>query len=244
MRLSILLPVSDQPSQPGTIAAESPALTERQAGSRRGIVAATLPLAAAIGVFGAIYGAAGVAQLGPWATIAMSLIVFSGALQFATIALLASGAGPLAILLTAVALNARHVVLGALLRPHVDVGRAERAGLAWFLIDESFGLAYAARHRATLTLLVAGVVCYLAWQAGTLVGVLGAQLGGLEAAASAIFPVLFIGLAAVTSTRLGLAARAVVAAAAVAGVSLVLPELRPLAPVLAAVLVALPGGAR
>lgn len=206
------------------------------------IVAATLPLGSAIAVFGMIYGAAAAPELGAAMTIATSLLVFSGTLQFATLGLLVAGAGPVAILVTAVALNTRHLVLGALLRPLLEGSPLRRAALAWFLVDESFGLAYAARRRAAATLLVAGLVCYAAWQIGTALGLAGARIEALESAAGAVFPVLFIGLAAVTSARLTLAVRAAAAALAVLVVGVVLPDLRTFAPVLAALAVALPGG--
>jgi predicted branched-subunit amino acid permease len=214
--------------------------TERQV-TLLGTLGAALPLGAAIAVFGAIYGAAGAPVLGVPGTLASSALIFSGALQFATLGLAAGGAGPLAILLTALALNFRHLVLGALLRPHLTVSTARRAGLAWFLVDETFGLAYAARARVARTLLVVGIVCYLSWLIGTAVGLLGTTLAPLEGVAGAIFPVLFIGLAAVTSLQLSVAMRAVVAAFLVVAVALTLPELRAVAPLIAALVVALPG---
>jgi predicted branched-subunit amino acid permease len=202
---------------------------------------AAVPIGLAIAVFGAIYGAAAGPVLGFPGTLASSLFIFSGSLQFATLGLAASGAAPIAILLTALALNLRHLVLAALLRPNVNVGTSRRAGLAWFLTDESFGLAYAARGHVARTLLVTGIVCYLSWQIGTVVGLLGATLAPLEGVAEAIFPVLFIGLAAVTSRNLGLAARAGVAGLLVLVVAALLPHLRTIAPVVVAVVVALPG---
>jgi predicted branched-subunit amino acid permease len=209
-----------------------------------GTLGAALPLGAAIAVFGAIYGAAGAPVLGVAGTLASSALIFSGALQFATLGLAASGAGPVAILLTALALNLRHLVLGALLRPHLAVSTARRAALAWFLVDESFGLAYAARGRVVRTLLVVGIVCYLSWLIGTAVGLLGTTLAPLEGVAGAIFPVLFIGLAAVTALQQSVAARAVVAALLVVAVALTLPELRAVAPLFAALVVSLPGRRR
>jgi predicted branched-subunit amino acid permease len=200
-----------------------------------------VPIGLAIAVFGAIYGAAAGPVLGIPGTLASSVFIFSGSLQFATLGLAASGAGPIAILLTAIALNLRHLVLAALLRPNVNVTTPRRAGLAWFLTDESFGLAYAARGHVARTLLVTGIVCYLSWQIGTVVGLLGATLAPLEGVAEAIFPVLFIGLAAVTSRNLGLAVRAGVAGLLVLVVAGLMPQLRTIAPVVVAVVVALPG---
>jgi predicted branched-subunit amino acid permease len=183
------------------------------------------------------------------------VFVFSGALQFALLALLSAKATLLPLLLIAVVLNLRHLVLGAILRPRIEGSRWRRAGLAFFLVDETFGFAVAAGHAAERaggsvaaaterTLLVAGVTCYLAWQVGTLIGVLGAGLAVAESLAKAIFPVLFIGLASLAVTRRSHAVRALAAALITAGIAFALPDLRVLAPVVAGVLVALPGGER
>jgi hypothetical protein len=57
-----------------------------------------------------------------------------------------------------------------------------------------------------------------------------------------LFPVLFIGLASLAATRRSYVVRALAAAGLTAAAALLLPELRMLAPVVAGVLVALPGG--
>ena len=165
--------------------------------------------------------------------------------------MLAAGATPLALLSLAGTLNLRHLVLGAVLRPRIGGSRWRRAALAFFLVDETFGFAVAAADAAERdgrdpapaaerTLLFSGVLCYLAWLVGTLVGVLGAGLVAIERGAAAIFPVLFIGLASLTAARASHALRAVAAAALTAGLAVAVPELRALAPVVAGVLVALP----
>jgi predicted branched-subunit amino acid permease len=219
----------------------------------RSILATTLPAAAAIFVFGTLYGAGASQVLGVPLTIASSLFIFSGALQFALVGLVTAGASVLALLLTAGTLNLRHLVLGAVLSARVGGSRLRRAVLAFFLVDETFGFAIAAGEAAgrdgrpptpvvERTLLVSGIVCYLAWQVGTLVGVLGGGLPGIESVAGAIFPVLFIGLASLACRRRSHVVRALVAAALTVGWALALPDLRALAPVLAGVAVALPGG--
>jgi predicted branched-subunit amino acid permease len=221
----------------------------------RSILATCLPAAAAILVFGTLYGAAARAIMGVPLTLASSLLIFSGALQFALLALLSAGATMLPLVLIAVVLNLRHLVLGAVLRPRIEGSRSRRAALAFFLVDETFGFAVAAGHAAERagvpagaaverTFLISGVVCYLAWQVGTLIGVLGVGLAGVERVAGAIFPVLFIGLASLAVTRRSHAVRALAAALLTAGIAFAVPDLRVLAPVVAAVLVALPGGER
>jgi predicted branched-subunit amino acid permease len=208
-----------------------------------------VPAAAAVAVFGTLYGAAARGILGGPLTLLSSVIVYSGALQFAMVALLGVGTAALPLLLTALVLNLRHLVLGAALRSRFESGRLGRAGLAFFLVDETFGFAIAAGNavepaavgRTTeRTLLVAGLTLYVAWLAGTL----GGGLTAVERAAGAIFPVLFIGLAALAATRRSHVIRALAAAVLTALVAWLLPGLRMLAPVVAGVLVALPGRER
>lgn len=214
------------------------------------MVLQSLPAAAAVAVFGSLYGAAARAYLGAPLTLVSSVIVYSGALQFALVALLGAGATLLPLLLTTVVLNLRHLVLGAALRSRFESGPLRRALLAFFLVDETFGFAIAAGNAveprlvgATTerTLLVAGLTLWIAWLVGTVVGVLGGGLAAVERVAGAIFPVLFIGLASLAVTRPSHVARAVAAAGLTAAVAVLLPDLRMLAPVIAGVLVALPG---
>ncbi|CAN5825354.1 hypothetical protein BH24CHL5_BH24CHL5_05560 [soil metagenome] len=189
-----------------------------------------------------IFGAAATTQMEPALAIGMSLLIFSGTLQFAALGLLASGAGVGAIVLVAVALNMRHVVLGAVLRPRVDGSPLRRAVMAFFMLDESFGLAVASGRRAAYVLLVSGFAFFVCWQVGTLLGLLGARLVAVEGLAAALFPVLFIGLAAITVRgRVGVL-RAAIAAALVIAVALYVPDLHAFAPIAAALIVALPGG--
>jgi hypothetical protein len=143
------------------------------------ILVTAAPVAGAIAVFGVVFGATASARIGPVAAIAMSLFIFSGTVQFATLGLLGAGIAPL--LLTVTALNARNLVLGSVIRPLLSVSRARRALLGWFLIDEAFGLAVASgRENAARVLLVSGLLCYAAWQVGTLLGVAGARVVALE----------------------------------------------------------------
>lgn len=198
------------------------------------------PLALAIGVFGIVFGAAASATIDPLLVVAMSAVIFSGSLQFALVALLLSGAGVAALLITTIVLNLRHVVFGAVLRPRIDVARWRRAVLSFFMIDESFGLALVGGKRATFVLAVSGVLCYFTWVVGTILGVLGARAVSLEEVSRAVFPILFIGLAAVTARGKEGMLRGLAAALIVLGIALLLPGLFDYAPIIAAIVVALP----
>lgn len=208
-------------------------------------LAAVVPLAGAIWLFGVIFGALARPVFGVGVTLASSAMVFSGAVQLTVVGLALGGASPLALVAAAALLNSRNLALGAMLRPHLSVGPLRRAALGWFLIDEVVGLALADRQRAPRTLLTAGTCCYVTWLVGTAVGVVGGGVvPGLAALAAAVFPVLFVALSALSATSRSLVMRAVAAAAITLLLATVWPGGRALAPVVAAVIVALPGGSR
>lgn len=209
----------------------------------RATLATTLPVAVAIGSFGAIYGTAAREIAEPLEVLLSSVFIFSGALQFTVLALLVAGAQTGALIAAAVTLNARHILLGAVLRARIDDSPYVRSGLAWFLLDETTGLSMNARH-PTATLLFSGLICYAAWVVGTAIGILGGSIEGLQSVASAVFPVLFVGLSALSCSSRSLALRAVAAATLTVPIALAWPGGRGLAPVIAALAVAIPGTRR
>lgn len=202
----------------------------------------SLPIAFAIFVFGTIFGAMSRSVLGVGLTIAASALIWSGVVQFTTVSLLLAGASPAAILVTALAVNARNPLLGAVLRPYIRATSVRRAVLSWFLIDETVGLAMANPAQIPRRLTVSGIICYLGWLAGTVLGVTGGALAGFQSVAEAVFPALFVGLAALSATSRDAVIRSVAAAAITIGIATLLPALRGLGPVLAAVVVAYPEG--
>jgi predicted branched-subunit amino acid permease len=190
---------------------------------RTGVLSASVPIAAAIGVFGVVYGAAAAQVMGPSLTVLSSLLTFSGAAQFTTVGLLAAGATPAGVLGAVASLALRHIPLGAVVRPRLTVGRGQRALVSLFLIDETTGLALTRDEPAERTLAISGGVSYGAWIAGTLVGVAGGTLAAVEPLAAALFPVLFVGLAALTATTRNDAVRALLAGGASLGVLVLWP---------------------
>jgi predicted branched-subunit amino acid permease len=100
--------------------------------------------------FGFVYGltARTAGHFSPIEAMAMSLIAFAGAAQFAAIGFVATGLGWPVITLLTFLLNARHVLYSAALAPWFR-GRsmAERALAAHLLTDESFALAIAQFRR-------------------------------------------------------------------------------------------------
>ena len=99
----------------------------------------TLPLMFGSIAFGVIFGTLAIgAGLSPWATMAMSLFVFSGSAQFIAILLLGTGSGLWVIWFATLVLNLRHLLYAATLVDHVrHLRQGWRFPLAAFLTDEA-----------------------------------------------------------------------------------------------------------
>lgn len=167
---------------------------------RAGFVA-TLPLWLGAAPFGAVYAVTALAAgLSPGQTLLMSLIVFAGASQFTAAVLVAAGAAPLAIVLTTLVVNARHLLLAASLAPFVRTERPlTKALLAFQLTDESYALGirrFLEGRGSTAFQFGANVSLYVCWQFSTIAGIL---LGALIPDPNAyglglVFPLTFIAL--------------------------------------------------
>ncbi len=133
-------------------------------------------LVPAVALFGVAFGALAVeAGLPRWLTVLTSVIVVSGAAQFALVGLLASGAVPVLVATTGLAL--RHVPMGARLAGMIGYrSPLTRVALAWVLVDETFGLTITAAQRGVADPVRykagADVALYSMWVAFTAVGAL------------------------------------------------------------------------
>jgi predicted branched-subunit amino acid permease len=68
-----------------------------------------MSVAIPVGLYGAAFGAASIAAgLNLWQTMALSLLLFSGASQFAIVGVIGAGAGPIAAALTGILLGIRN----------------------------------------------------------------------------------------------------------------------------------------
>jgi 4-azaleucine resistance transporter AzlC len=172
--------------------------------SRRRLLAEGLGIAASAIGFGFVYGlSARDAGFSPIEAMAMSLIVFAGAAQFAAVGYVASGlAWPGVILLTAL-LNARHLLYSAALAPWLrDVPFVRRAVMAHLLTDEAFALTIGHFRRSGRPdewgyWFAAVVATLIPWNVATLAGVLlGGQIPDpARFGVDIIFPAAMIGLA-------------------------------------------------
>lgn len=205
-------------------------------------------LVVAVGVFGISFGVLSVAAgVSPLMTCAMSLLVFGGGAQFATIGVLGAGGSPAAAVASGLLLNARYAAFGIALAPITGVGGfVQRLLAAHLTIDESAALALSEPdpRRARRLFWGTGVAIFLLWNAGTALGAFaGSAIGdpavwGLDAAFPAGFLALLGPLLRDRASRLAALAGAAIAVA-------LLPVAPPGVPVLVAALGALAGlGAR
>ena len=154
--------------------------------------------------FGFVYGlSAREAGFSVVEAMAMSVIVFAGAAQFAAVGYVASGlAWPGIVLLTAL-LNARHLLYSAALAPWLRRSPpSHRAVMAHVLTDEAFALAISHFRRIGHGdergyWIGAVVITFIPWNLATLAGVaLGAQIPDpARLGIDVIFPAAMVGLA-------------------------------------------------
>jgi predicted branched-subunit amino acid permease len=165
-------------------------------GERRAIVRYSLGVGLATGAYGVSFGAVSVASgLSVWQTCALSLLVFTGASQFALVGVVAAGGAPLSGAATALLLGTRNTLYGLRLAPLLAFRGVQRALAAHVLIDESTAMSVTrtSRPAARLGFLVTGISIFVLWNVATFAGAIaGNELGdprryGLDAAVGAAF---------------------------------------------------------
>jgi predicted branched-subunit amino acid permease len=211
---------------------------------RRTILGEGLAVGVATGAYGVSFGAVAVtAGLSVPEACVLSLLMFTGASQFALIGVVAAGGAPVSGVLAAVLLGTRNTLYGLRLAPLLALRGWRRAVAAHVLIDESTAMAVnrGSPPAARLGFATTGTAVFVLWNLATLAGaVAGTAIGdprtyGLDAAVGAAFLAL---LWPRLSDR-----RNLVVAAAAAGVALGLVPLTAAGvPVLAAGGVALLAG--
>lgn len=211
---------------------------------RAGIIRDSLGVGIATGTYGVSFGAVSVAAgLSVAQTCALSLLVFTGASQFAMVGVLATGGAPVSAVLTGLLLGTRNTLYGLRLAPLLAWRGWRRTAAAHLLIDESTAMAVTRRSTPTARVgfLATGVTIFVLWNLATLAGaVAGTALGdprtyGLDAAVGAAF------LALLWPRLIDTTARVVAVGAAAVALGLV-PVAPAGVPVLAAAGVALLAG--
>lgn len=166
---------------------------------RQGLREASLVFLA-VAAFGIAYGVLAVDVGFPvWLTVLSSVVIVSGAAQFAMVGLIGAGAAPVLIAATGLAL--RHLPMSAALAQLIGPQSLRtRLRLAFVLVDETFGLTVGAAGRGVADPVAyktgADVSLYSGWVLGTLIGaVFGTTIDPGAAGVGALFGLLFLGLA-------------------------------------------------
>ena len=160
--------------------------------------------------------------MGVAAPILMSATVFAGSSQFAALAVLAGGGGPLAAITAGILLNARYVPMGIALAPAVRGGALRRALIGQGMIDTSWALANRGSGEFDAPYMIGATLpSYPCWVGGTVAGVLAGDLIGDpdRLGLDALFPAFFLTLlltGEMRSARRGVATALLGAAIAVA----------------------------
>jgi 4-azaleucine resistance transporter AzlC len=197
------------------------------------------------GAFGISFGAVSVgAGLTVLQTMVLSLVLFSGASQFAFVGVATAGGSPFAAVPATLLLGVRNAFYGVPMSEILQPRGLARLWTAHLVIDETTAMAVAqsAPPSRRYAFWATGIILFLLWQLGSLVGallgtVLDPEALGLDAAAPAVF------LALLWPALAGSRARWV--ALAGAGVALALvPVAPPGVPVIAAAAVAVAAGLR
>lgn len=162
---------------------------------------ATLPFWPGGMLFGIVYAVtARAAGLSGPEIVGMSVLVFSGSAQFTAVNLIAGGAGSLAVIAGIAIANARYLLLGASVAPHVAAQPLRwRLLYAFHLSDESYAVATARFLRGEAApgyAVGANLGMALPWVAAAIIGVLvGATIPSPSRwGIDLVIPLTFLGL--------------------------------------------------
>ena len=155
-----------------------------------------LSVAFTVGLYGAAFGAAGVtAGFSILQTCLLSILLFSGASQFAVVGIMGAGGSAISAIATATLLGFRNALYGLQMAHILKVGGLKRVLAAQITIDESTAVATLQENDEDRKrgFYVTGIGVYIFWNLFTYLGALGASaigdpsVWGLDAAVPAAF---------------------------------------------------------
>ncbi|MEW2528800.1 AzlC family ABC transporter permease [Streptomyces sp. NPDC047071] len=186
-------PLDAFPEGAAAPAADAEAVSDRPDSA---VVRDALGVGIAVGLSGFAFGVTSAGSgLTVLQTCALSLLVFTGASQFALVGALAGGGNPFTAAAGAFFLGVRNAFYGLRLSQLLALPRAVRPFAAHWVIDETAAVSLAQRGRrgARIGFTVTGLSLYALWNLTTLAGAVGAEaIGdtdawGLDAAGPAVF---------------------------------------------------------
>ncbi len=155
-----------------------------------------LSVAFTVGLYGAAFGAAGVtAGFSILQTCLLSILLFSGASQFAVVGIMGAGGSAVSAIATSTLLGFRNALYGLQMAPILKVQGLKRILAAQITIDESTAVATLQENDADRRrgFYITGIGVYVFWNLFTFLGALGASaigdpsVWGLDAAVPAAF---------------------------------------------------------
>ncbi len=164
--------------------------------SDRSVIIDSLGVGVATGLYGVSFGAISTASgLSVLQTCVLSLLVFTGASQFAFVGIIASGGNPITGAFTAILLGSRNMFYGLSIVRKLDLSAPARLATAHFVIDESTAMSVTREttRQARLGFYWTGISIFVLWNLSTFAGALaGNAIGdprtyGLDAAVGAAF---------------------------------------------------------
>ncbi len=161
----------------------------------------SLAVAIPVGTYGAAFGAASVAAgFSILQTCLLSLLLFSGASQFAVVGVMGAGGSALSAIATGSLLGFRNGLYGLKMAPILKLRGLKKILAAQLTIDESTGVAIGQESRGVEAsrygFWATGIGVYVFWNLFTLAGAIGAQVIGDPSAwgLDAAVPAAFLGL--------------------------------------------------
>ena len=161
----------------------------------------SLAVAIPVGTYGAAFGAASVAAgFSILQTCLLSLLLFSGASQFAVVGVMGAGGSALSAIATGSLLGFRNGLYGLKMAPILKLRGLKKILAAQLTIDESTGVAIGQESRGVEAsrygFWATGIGVYVFWNLFTLIGAIGAQSIGDPSAwgLDAAVPAAFLGL--------------------------------------------------
>ena len=161
----------------------------------------SLAVAIPVGTYGAAFGAASVAAgFSILQTCLLSLLLFSGASQFAVVGVMGAGGSALSAIATGSLLGFRNGLYGLKMAPILKLRGLKKILAAQLTIDESTGVAIGQESRGVEAsrygFWATGIGVYVFWNLFTLAGAIGAQAIGDPSAwgLDTAVPAAFLGL--------------------------------------------------
>jgi 4-azaleucine resistance transporter AzlC len=160
---------------------------------------AGLPFAFPTLAIGMSFGVLAEPVMGPWAAIAMSILVFGGAAQFASVSILAAGGSLFSAVSAGLLINTRFLPMGLAVAPALKGGPVRRAAEGQTMVDASWALANRGDGMFDREMMMGATIPQAAaWWAGTAIGAFAGTLLGDPAALGldAMFPAFYLALLA------------------------------------------------